>query len=285
MATYFISDLHLHHSRPEVTELFFQFLIKEAKAADALYILGDFFEVWIGDESLDKHDTAVLSALSDFSKTGVPVYFMHGNRDFLIKEQFVKRTGCVLIEDPFLVEIYNKRLLLAHGDTLCTQDLSYQRFRRVVRSPLFKWLFLRIPFSLRKKIAGNVRTKSMEKKNTLMENTLTENNELENKKIMYELFNDAFKEPTHPEAYFDVSNDEVQNLLRKYNSYTLIHGHTHKPGIHTFELENQPAQRIVLGEWKPNESFILKLEPNRMQLFDFAAINEKHLYKSEKQLT
>ncbi len=169
MTIYFISDLHLHASRPENTMRFLRFLKEIADKATALYILGDFFEVWVGDDQWhvntpEDHDTQVIQALTQYTAQGIPTYFMHGNRDFLIANKFAATTGCTLIPDPYIIEFNDTRYVLTHGDTLCTRDLAYQRFRRMVRNPIFKMLFLCLPLKLRRKIAGGIEIKAREHK-------------------------------------------------------------------------------------------------------------------------
>lgn len=225
MATLFISDLHLHSSRPKTTECFFNFLKNEAPKAEALYILGDFFEVWAGDDKFNEHDTSVIQALASFSKKGIPTYFMHGNRDFLIGEHFAKQANCTLIPDPTVIDLYGKRVLLMHGDSLCTLDVSHQRFRRFSRNPIIRWLFLRFPRSLRAKVAGEIRAASKRSKTT------------------------SVSKPKWDDKRYDVTQEAVEKALKKHKSFYLIHGHTHKPSIHNFNLNNTPAKRIVLGEW------------------------------------
>jgi len=259
MSTFFISDLHLSQSRPETTDLFLNFLKQEASDAEALYILGDFFEVWLGDDILkqNSHDNRIITALADYTKTGIPVYFMHGNRDFLIGPQFAKMSGCKILPDPFSLELYGQKVVLTHGDLLCTLDQSYQRFRRFVRHPIIKKIFLSLPLSLRCNIANRIRAKSRQQ----------------------------FKinSPSHPK--YDVTLDAVQEILRQYNAELLIHGHTHRPGIHTVSVDGHVAKRIVLGEWLKTGS-MLELSASRFELkqitptqwepgfFDFEAIKD-----------
>lgn len=246
MTTYFISDLHLHASRPLITERFCKFLLQEAQNAEALYILGDFFEVWVGDDIQDPHDIYVMEALIDYINKGIPVYFMHGNRDFLLGKRFADKTGCQLISDPYPIELHGKRYVLAHGDTLCTLDVKYQRFRRFVRHPIIKGIFLSLSLAWRKKIAGHIRIKSSEERDRPKTHTI------------------------HP-SYYDVTHTAVFRMLRKHKAYTLIHGHTHKPGIHDFILDNQSAQRIVLGDWESTRAYILKLTAKEYKLINLMA--------------
>lgn len=246
MITYFISDLHLHYSRPKITEQFLNFLRNEAKESEALYILGDFFEVWIGHDACNAHDLAILDALAEFNKNGIALYFIHGNRDFLIEKQFAEYTGCRLLSDPTVVEIYNHRILLSHGDQLCTLDTGYQRFRRWVRMPFIQSLFLGLPSLLRKKIASKIRSKSSRNK------------------INYAPT--VSNRPLNPK--YDVTEEAVCRWLRQFNANTLLHGHTHRSGIHEFLLDEKPAKRVVLGEWKEGESIIAKLTPQELSLIN-----------------
>lgn len=244
--TYLISDLHLHASRPKITERFFQFLGEEAAKADALYILGDFFEVWMGMDAIDDHDTKVLQRLSEYAKTGIPVYFMHGNRDFLIGNEFAKRTGAMLISDPYEITVYGTKYLLTHGDALCSLDISYQRFRKFVRHPFITWLYLSLPKNFRKKIAKNLRAKSSQKK------VMSYTKEMQDR--------------------FDVTQEAIESLLQSYPEAThLVHGHTHKPGTHTFSYEGKAMKRIVMGDWLDTEAYVLKITPSGFQLEDLEA--------------
>ncbi len=227
MTTYFISDLHLSANRPELTQLFLKFLADDLKNADALYILGDLFEMWIGDDNTDPHNQQVMDALAHCSQSGIPLYFMHGNRDFLIGNTFAQKTQCVLLKDPSVVLIQNEPVLLTHGDLLCTLDTRYQRFRRFVRQPWVQVLFLKLPLSWRQKIAKRLRQHSSRPKMLGGAETIKKT------------------EPRH----WDVALNTVFEFLRTHQTTTLIHGHTHKPKIHEFLLDNHPAKRIVLGDW------------------------------------
>ena len=247
MTTFFISDLHLSALHPNTSELFLKFLREDATDADALYILGDFFEAWIGDDILDDHDARIMNALADFSKQGVPVYFMHGNRDFLIGKGFANKTGCTLIHDPTPIQLYGKNVLLAHGDALCTLDKAYQRFRKFVRHPIIKGIFLMLPNWIRRKIA----------------NRLRKNSPRAFKKYQAA----ALQLKTTPDAnpFWDVSQASVNNMMRQFQSDILIHGHTHKPAIHEFILDEKRVSRIVLGDWT-NTGKILAFSPQQQEL-------------------
>jgi UDP-2,3-diacylglucosamine hydrolase len=221
MAVYFISDLHLHTSRPQTSELFLKFLATDAILGDALYILGDLFEAWVGHENLDEHDSHIISALTTLSRQGIPVYFMPGNRDFLLSQPLIEEMGCHFLDDPTVMTLYDTPIILTHGDKLCTLDKSYQRFRSVVQHPMVKKWFLKSPYVFRISIAKALRS---------------------NREHTY-------LKPTIIPRHWDVVLSDVYQLMRANEAYTLIHGHTHLPGIHEFRLDGHPAKRITLGDW------------------------------------
>ena len=226
MATLLISDLHLDAARPQITEQFSQLLAIDARAADALYILGDLFESWIGDDDdapLAQRVAAELRALHD---TGVRVYFMHGNRDFLLGEEYARRAGMVLLTDPTVVDLYGERVLLMHGDTLCTDDSEYQKFRTLVRNPDWQRAFLAKPLAERRAFAAMARGESS-RQTALKTAEIT-----------------------------DVNLDAVQAALRAHGVRTLIHGHTHRPATHVIDLDGVRAERIVLGDWYEQASML-----------------------------
>lgn len=226
MTTLFISDLHLDGSRPEITELFLEFLEEEAAKASALYILGDFFEVWIGDDDDDLHHAQVMAGLKALSSSGVPVHLMHGNRDFLIGKRFAERTGVKLLADPTVIDLGGPTLLM-HGDTLCTDDLQYQKARRFLRNRLVQGIYLALPLSLRRRIAAYARAKS--------------------------------KTDTAAKASYimDVNQQAVEEAMRQHGVTRLIHGHTHRPAIHRFKSRDGKAmERIVLGDWYDQSSIL-----------------------------
>lgn len=238
MATYFISDLHLSSQRADITALFLRFLATDAKKAAALYILGDLFETWIGDDTQNPHDLNVMEALANLHQAGVPVYFMHGNRDFLIGKVFAKKSQCILLPDPTVIHLHNHPVLLTHGDLLCTLDLNYQQFRRFVRHPFVQKLFLSLPLFLRQKIADFLRHHAGA--------TLKHASDLMS-------------------PLWDVSVNTVNEFLRYHHTTIIIHGHTHKAKIHEFLLDNHPAKRIVLGDWDKTGSALLYF-PNKLSL-------------------
>jgi UDP-2,3-diacylglucosamine hydrolase len=238
MKTLFISDIHLSASNPELSSLFFAFLEKhhpDRESLDALYILGDLFEVWMGDDTTDPYDKKIMQRLRDYTDHGIPVYFMHGNRDFLIGQGFEQQTHCKLLQDPTLIELYGKRLLLMHGDLLCTLDTQYQWFRKIARSAIVTGLFLSLAFSWRHALVRKIRALSTSKQKP--KNT----------------------------AVYDAVLSTVQSQLRTHQAHILIHGHTHKPGIHTFTVDGQAAKRIVLGDWGKKGS-VLTVDADHMNL-------------------
>jgi UDP-2,3-diacylglucosamine hydrolase len=216
----FISDLHLTEERPEANERFIAFLEDKARGAEALYILGDFFEYWIGDDDLgEPFNAVVVGLLRDVAKRGVQVSLMHGNRDFLIGERFCAATGAVLLEDPTVHEIGGVETLLVHGDTLCTDDLEYQAWRRKARDPAFQAQFLAQSLPERRRAIVQMREKSKE----VIRGKTAE--------IM------------------DVNDDAVRQALRRHGVRRLIHGHTHRPGRHALDLDGERCERWVLPDW------------------------------------
>lgn len=218
--TLFISDLHLEPGKPEITLCFLNFLKNHALRAESLYILGDFFEVWVGDDDASPFNVSIIHALREITDHKIPVYLMPGNRDFLIGHQFAKQAGCQLLKDPTLIDLYGVPTLLAHGDQLCTKDSKHQIFRKYTQHPIFRTIFLALPLWLRKKIARMIRQKSQK-------HTAT---------TSYDLM--------------DVTPEAVTSLLKKYGASRLIHGHTHKPGVHVHDTQ----QRFVLGDWHTHGS-------------------------------
>jgi UDP-2,3-diacylglucosamine hydrolase len=217
----FISDLHLCRSRPAITRQFEGFLRRAAVQAEALYILGDLFEYWAGDDDLhDVHHQDVIAALHDLSRTGTRVFFMHGNRDFLLGEDFAQAAGITMLADPTLITLYGRRVLLSHGDELCTDDVAYQAFRRQVRKPAWQQQFLEQPLAARKAQIEALRQRSEQEKSH------------------------------KAESIMDVNADAVKALLREYDyPELLIHGHTHRPTCHEIEVDGHRCERWVLGDW------------------------------------
>ena len=237
--TLFISDLHLKKEVPNITRLFLQFMEQQAPKADALYILGDLFEAWIGDDDKTDFNQYIISILYSLIKNGTPIYFMCGNRDFLIGEKFAKNTGVILIRDPTVIFLYDKPALLVHGDSLCTLDHEHQAFRRKITKRWMQKLMLLIPVSLRRKLAKRLREKSRNHNRYL------------------------------PHEITDVTLEEVLRIMRQMNVALLIHGHTHRPAIHDFLINKKPAKRIVLGAWHENGSAFRYFYNGECELFSF----------------
>lgn len=219
MATLFISDLHLNAEQPDTITLFLDFLASRVRQAEALYILGDLFEVWLGDDLPLPGYGPVLEAMKKASNSGTPIYVMHGNRDFLLAEGFEQQSGATLIADPTVIDLYGTPTLLMHGDQLCTDDLPYQAMRRQLHDPQWIAAFLAKTAQERIDFARQLRERS--KKETGEKN----------------------------EAIMDVNADAVAATLREHQVNQLIHGHTHRPAVHHFKLDEQPAVRYVLSDW------------------------------------
>ena len=226
MSTLFISDLHLDDARPQITDLFIQFLANEARGADVLYILGDLFESWIGDDDNAPLGTRVAQELHALRDSGVPIWFMHGNRDFLLGADYAERAGMQLLTDPTVIELDGERALLMHGDMLCTDDVEYQKFRSLVRNPAWQQPFLAKPLNERRAFAAQARGES--RKQTAMKAA----------EIM------------------DVNQAAVESAMRQHGVRRLIHGHTHRPATHRFDLDGTSAERIVLGDWYEQSSVL-----------------------------
>lgn len=220
MSTLLISDLHLDDSRPHITALFEQFLAgDEVRHADALYILGDLVEAWVGDDDDAELPQRIAHATRAVRNAGVPVYFMAGNRDFLLGEAFAERAGFTLLEDCTVHDLYGTPTLLMHGDVLCTDDVAYQAVRRSVRTPEWKAQVLAMPLEARRALAAKARAESRAHTSTMQETIM------------------------------DVNADAVSQTMRHAGVTHLIHGHTHRPNIHRFQLDGQTAKRFVLGDW------------------------------------
>lgn len=238
MPTLFISDLHLDDQRPETTTLLQAFLQNEAVNADALYILGDLFEYWLGDDAPSKCALAVAGALSSLTASGVPCYFMHGNRDFLLKEGYASLAGTELLPEEYVIDLYGERVLLMHGDSLCTDDVAYQQLRTVVRNPAWQ---------------ADVLSKSPQ----------------ERLQMALEL-RDASSEHKGHEAMsiMDVNDEAVYSAFERHGVLRMIHGHTHRPAMHDLQINGQSAQRIVLGDWYTQGS-VLRVSPEGYELSSF----------------
>lgn len=234
MTILFVSDLHLEEERPDITELFLNLLSISPSHIKALFILGDFFESWIGDDNYSPYNQRIIEKLRSVTKTGLPIYFMHGNRDFLIGKRFLKATGCILLPEECVINLYGRPTLLMHGDTLCTKDKAYLRFRKKTRNWLFQKLILMKSLKNRRELAEKMRA--------------------------------ASHDYTRTQASYimDVTQTEVERLMHKHKVQHLIHGHTHREAIHHFELNEQKATRTVLGAWH-TEGRILVCKPDGRQ--------------------
>lgn len=237
MTTLFISDLHLDPQRPEITALFGQFLDEEARHADALYILGDLFEAWVGDDDPSDAGAFTATKLRALHEAGVPVYFIRGNRDFLLGSAYAERCGMTLLEDPSVIDLYGTQTLISHGDLLCTDDTAYQQFRAQSRNATWQAQFLAQPLAARLAFAEQARAAS---------------------KARYgELVNKGMAE-----TIGDVTPATVQEWFAHYNVNRMIHGHTHRPAVHD---EGAGRTRIVLGDWYEHGS-VLRVSPTQFEL-------------------
>jgi UDP-2,3-diacylglucosamine hydrolase len=234
-----ISDLHLQEERPDITRAFLDLLEGRARQAQALYILGDFFEAWIGDDAMTPYQASICQALRALSDSGTQIFLMHGNRDFLIGQAFCKAAGCTLLNDPCVVEMGGEPVLLMHGDSLCTRDLAYMKLRRYLRNPLSLWILRHLPLSTRQKLARKLRSESRTQ-------TRMKANDI-----------------------VDVTPEEVPRVMQQHGVRTLVHGHTHRPAIHKLALGNTPARRIVLGDWD-RQGWALQVDEQGFQLAPFA---------------
>lgn len=235
MRTLFISDLHLDESRPDLTEAFYQFLATTAKDAEALYILGDFFEAWVGDDEDSELSRQVVQALKAYSDSGPALYVMHGNRDFLLGDRFCTETGATLVDEGTVINLYGQAVLLLHGDSLCIDDTAYMAFRGQARDPQWQAGFLAQPLEQRRAIAAQIREQS---------------------KAM-----NADKS----DEIMDVNAAEVERQMTATGVTEMIHGHTHRPQVHQITICSQPAQRFVLGDWDKNLWYI-EASPSALEL-------------------
>lgn len=233
--TYFIADLHLSAERTDIIGCFHTFLKNTAVQADALYILGDLFEVWLGDDDITPFTLDIAAALNELHKSGTKLYFIHGNRDFMMRNRFAKSAGMELLPEAVVIDLYGKPTLIMHGDTLCTKDYEYQAFRKKSRGWWWPRLVRALPLSTRRNIAAKGRVKSKANQENLTEEIM------------------------------DVTPEEVILQMQKYKVKQLIHGHTHRPAIHEIVVEDSPAKRIVLGDWYEQGS-VLKATPEGIEL-------------------
>lgn len=236
--TLLISDLHLEADRPDITRAFVNFLKITASQSEALYILGDFFNIWIGDDKVSNLTEEISSLLSQLAETGTRIYLMHGNRDFLIRDEFAAKCCATLIAEPYLLTLYGKQYLLLHGDSLCTKDTDYMQFRNMVRNPDWQQEFLAKSLRERQDFADKARAKSK-----------------------HMISNKA-------EDIMDVTQEEVVKIMRKHDVITLIHGHTHRPAEHKLQLKGKLAKRIVLGDWD-QQGWYLQISKTNVDLINF----------------
>ena len=244
----FISDLHIEKSRTDIISGLFQFLDRNKNKCDALYILGDLFEVWIGDDAIADTEIAVASRLLEFSESGASVFIMHGNRDFLIGDEYAKLCGATIIYDNYLVKVGDESLLLLHGDTLCTDDIEYLRFRELVRNNIWRQEFLNKPITERATYARQVRDRS------------------------------KLEMLSKSDYIMDVNQDAVLELFKTHKTSKVLHGHTHRPAIHDLNAKSEDsilgkAQRIVLGDWN-QKGWYAELQGKTLELHSFSLPNE-----------
>ena len=235
MARLFVSDVHLDAAAPQATEQFLTFLRTEAAQAEALYILGDLFEAWVGDDDQEPANDRVCRALRVLTASGVACFALHGNRDFLLGTGFSERSGCQLLPDPVIAQLDGECVLVTHGDALCTDDHAYQELRSIVREPAWQRRFLALPRAHREQLADVVRAGS--RRHT-------------SRTVPY---------------IMDVNAQAVTAAFRATGVRRLVHGHTHRPGVHDIEIDGEPAQRIVLGAWYEQGS-VLRFERGRYEL-------------------
>ncbi len=236
----FISDLHLAPERPDIIQLFIQFMQHQAAQAESLYILGDLVEYWLGDDDTAEGLNEVFDAMKQQSDKGLKLYLMHGNRDFLMGETLAQRVGCQLIHEPYIAELNNTPVLLMHGDILCTDDLRYQELRLMLRNPAWQEDFLSRPLDERQQMAMALRKQSQQ--------------EIQDK--------DA--------DIMDVNTAAVNNAFIENNVSLMIHGHTHRPAIHTLDINSKPVKRIVLGDWYSQGSVLEFNSPTDFELKSFS---------------
>ena len=241
MTTLFVSDLHLDPSRPAITELFGRFLDGEARRADALYILGDLFEAWVGDDDPSEAGTFVAARLKALTDAGVPTYFIRGNRDFLLGDAYAKRAGMTILPDPAVILLQGEPTLILHGDLLCSDDTAYQQFRTQTRDPRWQAQFLAQPLAARLAFAAQARAASKARYGELQASGQSE-------------------------TITDVSPATVREWFARYGVRRMIHGHTHRPAIHD---EGGGATRIVLGDWYEQGSVLRASEDG----FDLTALS------------
>jgi UDP-2,3-diacylglucosamine hydrolase len=238
--TIFISDLHLDENHPRMAQQLVRLLEECDLSVDAIYILGDLFEAWIGDDNDTPFYRNIIQALKSATKKGIKIYFMYGNRDFLIGKRFLQNTGCTLLSDEEKISVYGTPVLLMHGDTLCTQDAAYLKARKLARNRILQFLYLLMPLVYRKKFADKMRAKS------------------------------AKHTQSAPKDIMDVTQEEVVRIMKKHRVHHLIHGHTHRPNTHHFTIDGIPAERIVLAAWHGQGSALVWDESGKQSVVALA---------------
>ena len=236
MTTLFISDLHLQESQAAITQGLFKLLDQYQGQCKALYILGDLFEAWVGDDDNTPFHQSIIAAFKTFNDAGSHIYLMHGNRDFLLGEDFCRAAGMELLQDPTVIDLYGTPVLLMHGDSLCTDDAAYQQFRQQIRQP---------------EAIADLLSKSLEERHAIAQNLRKMSKDANSNKA---------------EDIMDVNQQAVEETLASHGIKRLIHGHTHRPHHHRLNLETDPAERIVLGDWRVDHSWIIKAENNSLKL-------------------
>ncbi|TPW16477.1 MAG: UDP-2 3-diacylglucosamine hydrolase [Halothiobacillaceae bacterium] len=227
MTTLFISDLHLSAKQPAIALLLETLLARSAGKVEAIYILGDLFDAWIGDDCSPEFYPSTIAALQKTTTQGTPISLLHGNRDFLLGELFAQQCGITLLADPVVIDLYGQATLLSHGDALCTDDIEYQQFRAQVRHPATQKQFLALPPAERLKVASHYRSESQK------------------------------RGAEKSQEIMDVNQTAVEAVMRQHHVHHLIHGHTHRPNLHHFELDGSPATRTVLGDWSDTHASVL----------------------------
>jgi UDP-2,3-diacylglucosamine hydrolase len=235
--TLFIADLHLDPQQAAIFNLALKFFSTRARQAETLYILGDLFEVWLGDDDDESGYQPILTALRELTEHGVSIFIMRGNRDFLLNQQFAQQTGSQLLPDAHVIDLYGVPTLLMHGDTLCTLDIEYQAFQQQVRDSQWQQQFLAQPLAQRRLMAQQARHYSKTKQQT--------------------------------DAIIDVTPAAVIATMAEYQVNQLIHGHVHQPACHKLTIKEHPATRWVLGDWREGGAKILSCQPEKFQLIDF----------------
>ena len=225
--TLFVSDLHLSPDRPQIVDALFGFLADAAVRADALYVLGDLFEYWVGDDNgEDAFNSSIADAFAQLAARRVAVYLMHGNRDLLVGERYARNCGASLVDDPALLDLHGTKTLIMHGDSLCTDDVEYQKFRRYARDPANQRSFLQLPLATRQRQLLEWRAES-----------------------------EASKRQKAVEI-MDVAPTAVESTLRQFGYPRLIHGHTHRPARHVHVVDRQQCERWVLADWYQRGSYL-----------------------------